>query len=196
MLGAARVDAHERQAVARRAVGRREHLVVGDEEVRGASDAGLDLDADWVLAVAAGEDVEAWVVERLLDRGAAEPALASSTSSTPRRSTSFVSTACTGASSGISVSTAARGSTSAAVTTRGGLACISDWRSSSASRAVRRLSRSAALYIRLVWLSGLLAGLLLLLGDHRLEARGGCSPDPGAGRPARARGAARPRGAA
>ena len=56
------------------------------------------------------------------------------------------------------------------MTTRGGLACISSWRSSSASRAVRRPSRSADLYIRLVWLSlGLLAGLLLLLGDHRLE---------------------------
>ena len=52
VLGAARVDAHEREAVARRAVERRQHLVVGDEEVLGAGDAGLDLDPDRVLAVA------------------------------------------------------------------------------------------------------------------------------------------------
>ena len=53
VLGPARVDAHERQSVARRAVERREHLVVGDEVLR-AGDAGLDLDPDRVVTVTAG----------------------------------------------------------------------------------------------------------------------------------------------
>ena len=68
MLGAARVDADQREAVARRGVHRGHHLVVGDEEVFGAGNPGLDLDPDRIAALHLGEDVEARVVERLLDR--------------------------------------------------------------------------------------------------------------------------------
>src|SRR5688500_2369190 len=45
VFGSAWVDAHKREPVARGAVERRQHLVVGDEEVLSAGDAGLDLDA-------------------------------------------------------------------------------------------------------------------------------------------------------
>ena len=131
---------------------------MGDEEVVGSDDAGFDLDANRILAVALGQHVETRVVERLLDRGPGRAhARRRARRSTPRRWTSLVSTARTCASAGISVSTAARGSTKAAVTTRGGFACISSWRSSSARRAVCRPSRSAALKhqtrVTLAWVS-------------------------------------------
>src|ERR1035438_2543036 len=74
VLWAAGIDAHKREAVARRAVQCGERLVVGDEEVLGAGETSLDLDPERVFVVALGQDVEAGVIERLLDRGAAERA--------------------------------------------------------------------------------------------------------------------------
>ena len=75
VLRAPRVDADERESVARDGVLAGHDLVVGDEEVLRALDAGLDLDPVRVAVGVGGQDVEAGVVERLLDGLAAEFAL-------------------------------------------------------------------------------------------------------------------------
>jgi len=107
----------------------------------------LTSDPDRVVTVADGEDVrnQDWF-ERLLDRGATECALGRRERARRREPLDLLRLdRVYRRVSGTWVSTAASAARAPAVTTRGGLACIWSWRSSSASRAVRRLSRSRRL---------------------------------------------------